>query len=288
MVFNNFNPRSPCGERLSPGSIADTFHRISIHALLAESDGRCCKRAVFQPDFNPRSPCGERLGILPDFHSPGDFNPRSPCGERPATLSDTAGLMIFQSTLSLRRATLSRAQAPPFPREFQSTLSLRRATAGTRTGRKEHPDFNPRSPCGERHFIQGCCEYMAIISIHALLAESDFRPSRIDSAYSNFNPRSPCGERRRRWCPRPGGGYFNPRSPCGERPASRVLRPLSMADFNPRSPCGERPQPVRRCCFRIPHFNPRSPCGERPLSGGANPQPGHNFNPRSPCGERLK
>ena len=80
------------------------------------------------------------------------------------------------------------------------------------------PDFNPRSPCGERQCIAGnsvlirefqstlpvrgattrsrCCPGGACISIHAPRAGSDFpRPlSRGWPPY--FNPRSPCGERR--------------------------------------------------------------------------------------------
>ena len=34
----NFYPRSPCGERLHIGRGCVMIHRISIHALLAESD----------------------------------------------------------------------------------------------------------------------------------------------------------------------------------------------------------------------------------------------------------
>ena len=100
---------------------------------------------------------------------------------------------------------------------FLSTLSLRRATSrliGVNTGRK---NFYPRSPCGERPVIlaylilsmlflstlslrratpQGCSGYLDnIISIHALLAESD--KSLLTSVVSStdFYPRSPCGER---------------------------------------------------------------------------------------------
>ena len=127
---------------------------------------------------------------------------------------------LFQSTLPLRGATNcttntrhghaisihaplagSDANVLPGPRApmiFQSTLPLRGATtiqppAGMRT-----PNFNPRSPCGER------------------------RSRRITrNPRRDFNPRSPCGERlfpgilvSHQW-------NFNPRSPCGER---RVMR----------------------------------------------------------------
>ena len=37
--FDNFYPRSPCGERLGGHQKQDGIFRISIHALLAESDG---------------------------------------------------------------------------------------------------------------------------------------------------------------------------------------------------------------------------------------------------------
>ena len=81
--------------------------RISIHALLAESDDTrelyddagayfyprspCGERrwtSIGRPKrlyFYPRSPCGERL-LTSVVNSTGtmDFYPRSPCGERPS------------------------------------------------------------------------------------------------------------------------------------------------------------------------------------------------------------
>ena len=57
----NFNPRSPHGERLRALLILASFALISIHALLTESDllSHLHLRTVF-PHFNPRSPHGER------------------------------------------------------------------------------------------------------------------------------------------------------------------------------------------------------------------------------------
>ena len=55
----NFNPRSPCGERLDANGF-ETVEPISIHAPHAGSDGmRLALTSVFC-HFNPRSPCGER------------------------------------------------------------------------------------------------------------------------------------------------------------------------------------------------------------------------------------
>ena len=58
---------------------------------------------------------------------------------------------------------------------FLSTLSLRRATEHLRPLPAAGTNFYPRSPCGERrglllHLLAG-----GVISIHALLAESDAR-----------------------------------------------------------------------------------------------------------------
>ena len=190
-----FNPRSPCGERLGVGDQLTALEEfqstlplrgatrfkldsticmtISIHAPLAGSD----------PD-NLINPPSNR-----------NFNPRSPCGERQVARAAMTFLKKFQSTLPLRGAT----PAVPDGREsgrFQSTLPLRGATT-----RKildpdgSLPNFNPRSPCGERlkplfnwlggmlfqstlplrgaTFVSGLRSYVLGISIHAPLAGSD-------------------------------------------------------------------------------------------------------------------
>ena len=146
---------------------------------------------------------------------------------------------------------------------FLSTLSLRRAT-----------------DCA------GCALKKYLISIHALLAESDDsgpRKIKVDflflstlslrrataqvcqvvSAELYFYPRSPCGERlHHHLIPNSGTLHFYPRSPCGERLHCKT--PITFRHyFYPRSPCGER-QPVKIGINLTYDFYPRSPCGERP------------------------
>ena len=59
------------------------------------------------------------------------------------------------------------------------------------------PNFYPRSPCGERQSLGLLGWLRVLISIHALLAESD-ASTRIDTDNNfDFYPRSPCGERQR-------------------------------------------------------------------------------------------
>ena len=156
-----------------PGQPVRGLPRISIHALLAESDQPDLPPAVQLHNFYPRSPCGERPAIGRRGRAArGNFYPRSPCGERPpladgaephAAISIHALLAESDDDPAL---TLHRAH------QFLSTLSLRRATSVSSTACTSGAYFYPRSPCGERRYKQNClqCNF-------------------------NFYPRSPCGER---------------------------------------------------------------------------------------------
>ena len=58
--IGDFYPRSPCGERPTDAINGCNPDLISIHALLAESDGRITSKGTKKFNFYPRSPCGER------------------------------------------------------------------------------------------------------------------------------------------------------------------------------------------------------------------------------------
>ena len=105
--YQHFNPRSPCGERLT------AFLVVFVRMY-----------------FNPRSPCGERpcqgrrdgheanrfqstlpmWGATAKIHDYNklkqDFNPRSPCGERLLGNPTIGKRGEFQSTLPMWGATL--------------------------------------------------------------------------------------------------------------------------------------------------------------------------------------
>ena len=152
---------------------------------------------------------------------------------------------IFQSTLSVRRATyLQYASQNVYL--FQSTLSVRRATLHIPIHSNAGGDFNPRSPWGERPNNMGTQNDLKYISIHALREESDSTIPIYLSSNLDFNPRSPWGERLVgvAICGRPVGN-FNPRSPWGERRAPSICRGKNKFNFNPRSPWGER-----RFCYK--------------------------------------
>ena len=148
----DFYPRSPCGERRLDITIIGRTWDISIHALLAESDGLWSTWIASIPKISIHALLAESDALPQNIHGV-DFQ--------------------FLSTLSLRRATVRRSTMADFDKIFLSTLSLRRATLADCTKIYAVGDFYPRSPCGERRCPAGRCTHPAGISIHALLAESD-------------------------------------------------------------------------------------------------------------------
>ena len=123
-------------------------------------------------------------------------------------------------------------------------------------------DFYPRSPCGERRVHYDNYNLHCVISIHALLAESDLRHCTTYLNCSRFL--STLSLRRATAC----------------LPACVVGAPISIHALLAESdnPGGRAPSPPR-------HFYPRSPCGER-RAASVTPTASRNFYPRSPCGER--
>ena len=147
----NFYPRSPCGERPLIMAYNIIVGKISIHALLAESDTSRTLESSYNSYFYPRSPCGERQESQPPCARPTkDFYPRSPCGER-----------LFQPF-----------QRPAHPHFYpRSPCGERLAILQQAT--LQNSNFYPRSPCGERPIWGRAFTVNPVISIHALLAESD-------------------------------------------------------------------------------------------------------------------
>ena len=168
-----------------------------------------------------------------------NFYPRSPCGERRHYLAQPQARHNFYPRSPCGERPSSVLMALP-SYIFLSTLSLRRATV----------DFSSNARA-------------TLISIHALLAESDMPISTSFPIALNFYPRSPCGERRWRCSCRRLYSNFYPRSPCGERRHSC------------RADAGDQPISIHALLaesdllflvilIAVTYFYPRSPCGERP------------------------
>ena len=304
---DDFNPRSPCGERRppAPGDFAWTEY------------------------FNPRSPCGERRSptrtplalslfqsTLPVWGATGPVGPVSPFGPisihaprvgSDGTLVERGGRpMAFQSTLPVWGATCLPRSYTQGKSKFQSTLPVWGAT-GRDTGSLG------ASP----------------ISIHAPRVGSDEARTAAQQVYDVFQSTLPVWGATRDCRPyqqcqqfqstlpvwgatggvRVGAGarVFQSTLPVWgatpTRPGPTPGEPISIHAPRVGSDSSSRPP---ECPGR--YFNPRSPCGERqpPFSVGGQLQAisihaprvgsdlrrrdtcrsGEHFNPRSPCGER--
>ena len=170
---------------------------------------------------------------------------------------------------------------------FLSTLSLRRATAPWLARLASSAYFYPRSPCGERQKMENVLGIDSGISIHALLAESDYEnwqktlETRIISIHALL-AESDFGKCRC-WVL---SDIISIHALLAESDAVTTFGAGSVRNFYPRSPCGERPRPIP-AVTRVANFYPRSPCGERHCTSIGRPKRLY-FYPRSPCGERRK
>ena len=136
LLYRNFNPRSPHGERRRRTAFYPRSRHFNPRSPHGERQGKR-SFSVQAEYFNPRSPHGERRrrtrpeGFCPriSIHAPRTgsdaaarrrrqsrayFNPRSPHGERPRHGSRADSPAAFQSTLPARGATVRGGRV--FPR----------------------------------------------------------------------------------------------------------------------------------------------------------------------------
>ena len=105
MIHSYFYPRSPCGERPTITGIIYSDRKISIHALLAESDDLHRGEMVLTARISIHALLAESDRATSFAVSVAEnFYPRSPCGERPEADGIVDVIGEFLSTLSLRRA----------------------------------------------------------------------------------------------------------------------------------------------------------------------------------------
>ena len=143
-------PRAGSDDRRTNARIADN---ISILAPRAGSDFSNCSF--------------ERLAFT--------FQSSLPVRGATRFMFPTSSETIFQSSLPVRGATIDAI----YPAASSAVISILAPRAGSdgeaRAFQRAPPNFNPRSPCGERRPARGCDPL----------------------CHRHFNPRSPCGERPR-------------------------------------------------------------------------------------------
>ncbi len=148
-ISNNFNPRTPCGVRLTPPFIMDAGDY-----------------------FNPRTPCGVRLPCTAQEQLAWKFQSTHPL--RGATIH----VMQTKSPLFISIHAPLAGCDPPRRGDTQTRgISIHAPLAGCdRSSIRNSPpyrDFNPRTPCGVRPRVYSNTYRKSRISIHAPLAGCD-------------------------------------------------------------------------------------------------------------------
>ena len=256
LIVFNFNPRSPCGERL---------HSIPNGFVVS--------------NFNPRSPCGERpsRGLFHFRYS--EFQPTLPVRGATAIVANPL-LPDIISTHAPRAGSddFIHCIYLPYPISTHAPRagSDKKALFGVHADR----DFNPRSPCGER--LKRSCISASRFRFQPTLpvrgATPDAREGPENRKISTHAPRAGSDHQIIHDCPNLRN--FNPRSPCGERPCTCCMRRCRRT-FQPTLPVRGATIPFAARFVPPWYFNPRSPCGERHLNAAAG-QIGKIFQPTLP------
>ena len=195
-------------------------------------------------------------------------------------------------------------------KEKHSMLSLRRATFRRQRARRGPQHFYPRSPCGERRCqTLSDCRYTAI-SIHALLAESDFYyftlhvlsqtlflstlSLRRATEHLKVHLKLHCisihallAESDVKNSPALlSNDQFLSTLSLRRATFARQVQCIILRNFYPRSPCGERP-PFLLCHDLARDISIHALLAESDVSRYMDlVAVYHNFYPRSPCRER--
>ena len=138
-----------------------------------------------------------------------------------------------------------------FEHTFLSTLSLRRATVVKMSIKFFNTDFYPRSPCGERpshllHYLRNL-----LISIHALLAESDSQSSAKSTPEEAFLSTLSLRRATKEAHTMKKAELFLSTLSLRRATGNKCCKGSNNGNFYPRSPCGERLEQLRQKDIQI-------------------------------------
>ena len=188
-----FNPRAPCGARLT----SNRGREEQLH-------------------FNPRAPCGARRSIRLSMYAAISISTHAPLAGRDnasAAGNDAADDISTHAPLAGRDKVVSITSD-------RGRISTHAPLAGrdlTTLRSRSKNCISTHAPLAGRDFHWWSFVSAYYISTHAPLAgrdriRGDFFPRR-----TNFNPRAPCGARQGGFPARCKRSDFNPRAPCGAR-----------------------------------------------------------------------
>ena len=184
----HFNPRSPDGERqcLVYGEFAN--HEISIHAPRMGSDSGSSKADSGSRHFNPRSPDGERLVFGASARTAVIFQSTLPGWG--ATSKFCMSVWFCEISIHAPRMGSDRCGRLRTLREPRISIHAPRMGSDHLTGvsGRTTADFNPRSPDGERRVFQRAGRVGHGISIHAPRMGSDRENGHLRPRYGQNHP----------------------------------------------------------------------------------------------------
>ena len=172
-TVKNFNPHSPCGERLGKSFLDEAEYLFQ--STLPMRGATAYQSHKKQPGhISIHTPhAGSDTGPLCGCPLVSEFQSTLPMRGATALLISRSSATTFQSTLPMRGATISHTCKDVNNFRFQSTLPMRGATRPARAALCRQCYFNPHSPCGERLKHRHKVTPVIIISIHTPHAGSD-------------------------------------------------------------------------------------------------------------------
>ena len=244
-----FNPRAPCGARLSPSQRMRASRVFQSTRPMRGATSSVSQRTICRRYFNPRAPCGARRASLRHLRAYCHFNPRAPCGARQGDKSLTVDVDIFQSTRPMRGATPTRFRA-----YTSGDISIHAPHAGRdrrrSTGVPSRRNFNPRAPCGARLTVAELKEYASEFQSTRPMRGATFTfPPRWSE--SRFQSTRPMRGATRQGRSRPHTTDISIHAPHAGRDYGARLWPGSRRNFNPRAPCGARQQKYTKLLYTL-------------------------------------
>ena len=303
-----FNPRSPHGERPTPG-LSDAGKgrfqstlpaRGATVRLYQEMFGLDAFQSTLPargatPEQAHRRACAgisihaprtgsDRFEIVSQCIS-AYFNPRSPHGERPRRSvhhHQGDGISIHAPRTGSDRKFLQRKR---YEYIFQSTLPARGATRMPRSKWPPPCNFNPRSPHGERQALPPMLREALEISIHAPRTGSD-HPQRVgDTNRYQFQSTFPARGATAYDYHAMRRAIFQSTLPARGATVQH-RRDFCVADISIHAPRTGSDTTCARVMDRIPAISIHAPRTGSDVSHPFLFISGDNFNPRSPHGER--
>ena len=195
---SDFNPRSPCGERLWRCNLRSIKRQFqpTLPVRGATSERNSGRRSRRISTHAPRAGSDSRAVFIKPRRTISTHAPRAGSDQKFEVM--LCAHPLFQPTLPVRGAT-DRVPLLLRPHPISTHAPRAGSDPGFKIRRVGHDHFNPRSPCGER----------PILCIGAVIKY-------------DFNPRSPCGERPVYFSPQAGQVTFQPTLPVRGATKARV------------------------------------------------------------------